>query len=76
MIRTAHPGPGYELFGEQDDTWTVYYNEQEECFAIVMPEEDAAGIKANAQAEGVSVEVFLRRRWFLPDHPSAKGGSC
>lgn len=76
MLHTTHPGPGYELVCDEDERWTIYYSKQDERLAIVMPEEDAADIEADAHAEGVSVEVLLRRRWSLPDYPSTKAGSC
>ncbi len=64
-----HPGPGYELVCDHDASWKVYYNKAEGCYAFSMPEEDSAQIEAQARAEGVSVEVYLRRKFGLPDEP-------
>jgi hypothetical protein len=69
-IDDDHPGPGYELEDcDPDDPWKVYYNKAEQRFALVMPEGDVAEIEARAKAEGVSVEVYIRRRFGLPDEP-------
>lgn len=68
-IDDDHPGPGYELVDDHDAWWKVYYNKAEGIYTYVMPEEDAAAINAAAEAEGVSVEVYIRRKFGLPDEP-------
>jgi hypothetical protein len=52
---------------EEEDEWDVSWADG--VMTIWLPEEDALEIEARAKEAGVSVEIYVRRKFGFPDEP-------